>query len=171
VSTTVVALPALSPPTDELVALFDLPAAAKLHSSLPLTVTIRNYHPTRSANVTVQLEPDISDGFIVAGLRSGRVPVLLPGGEEKLTWTLIPLECGYQPIPRIKVLDRRKAIPATSSTDGAPQAEGLVGELVKIIDLRRDQRRIVQVETEGEGGDTTDIVDSGTTFGSILVLP
>ncbi|KAJ2918543.1 hypothetical protein MD484_g1826, partial [Candolleomyces efflorescens] len=169
-STTVVALPALTPPMDELVALFDLPASAKLHTSLPLTVTVRNYHPTRSANVTVQLEPDIADGFIVAGLRSGRVPVLLPGGEEKLTWTLIPLECGYQPIPRIKVLDRRKAIPVAPS-DGAPQAEGLVGEPVKVVDLRRDQRRVVQAETEGEGGDTTDTIDSGTIFGSILVLP
>ncbi|KAJ2928613.1 hypothetical protein H1R20_g8470, partial [Candolleomyces eurysporus] len=171
VSTTVVALPALSPPTDELVALFDLPAAAKLHTPLPLTVTIRNYHPTRSANVTVQLEPDLSDGFVVAGLRSGRVPVLLPGAEEKLTWSLIPLECGYQPIPRIKVFDRRKAIPATSSTDGALQAEGFVGDPVKVVDLRRDQRRVVQVEAESEGGDTTDIVDYGTNFGSVLVLP
>lgn len=148
-----------------------MPAAATLHEPLPFTVIIRNYHPIRSANVTIQLEPENSDGFIVAGLRSGRVPVLLPGAEEKLTWTLIPLECGYQTIPRIKVLDRRKVIPVASSTDEAPQVEGFVGDPVKVIDLRRDQRSIIQNEREAEGGDATDIVDRGTNFGSILVLP
>ena len=57
------------------------------------------------------------------------------------------------------------------SKKGFAPTEGLVGEPVKVVDLRRDQRRVVQVETEGEGGDTTDTIDSGTTFGSILVLP
>lgn len=172
-STTIVPLPPLSPPSDTIVALFDIPPAAKLHAPLPLTVLLRNYHPTRSANVTVQLEPDLADGFVVAGLRSGRVPVLLPGAEEKLQWTLIPLECGYLSIPKIRILDRRRAIPAPPGGEEGLQ-EGYVGEPVRTVDLRRDERRQERVRAEGEGAEGRDsdaIAKSGSNLGSVLVLP
>lgn len=173
-STTIVPLPPLSPPGDTLVALFDMPATAKLHVPVPLTVFIRNYHPTRSANVIVQLEPDVSDGFVLTGLRSGHIPIILPGAEEKLQWTLIPLECGYLDIPKIRILDKRRTVPAPPAGEEVPQ-DGNAGEPVRVIDLRRDQRRkeIVNVETGVEEGEETEtrILDSGTNIGSIFVLP
>ena len=57
--------------------------------------------------MAVTLELDASDAFIVAGLRNGRLPILLPGSEEKLAWILIPVECGDVKVPRIKAIDVR----------------------------------------------------------------
>ena len=68
---------------------------------------MRNRRPTKSANVVVQVEFDAADGFVLAGLRSGRVPVLLPGAEEELRWNMVPVECGLVRVPRIRVVDRR----------------------------------------------------------------
>jgi len=84
-STTVIPLPALQPPVEGLLALLSVPPAATLHVPISLTLTVRNYHPSRSANVIIQLELDASDGFVIAGLRSGRIPILMPGEEERLT--------------------------------------------------------------------------------------
>ncbi|TFK44945.1 Gryzun, putative trafficking through golgi-domain-containing protein [Crucibulum laeve] len=163
-STSIFPLPQLRPPNDDLVALLNVPPTATLHSPISLDLIIRNYHSSRSANVTVQLEPDTFDGFVVAGLRSGRVPVLMPGGEEKLTWKLIPIECGYVRIPRLKVLDRRKAVAAAQgATEGVTGAEA-IGELVKVVDVRRDERRI-----SGKEGD--EILESQGGPDTILVLP
>ncbi|KAF9486045.1 hypothetical protein BDN70DRAFT_870556 [Pholiota conissans] len=157
-------LPSLRPPGDTLVALLDAPPQAKLHTPVSISLTIRNYHPTRSANITVHLEPDSLDAFVVAGVRDGRVPVLLPGSEEKLVWNMIPIECGYVTLPRIKVMDRRKAIPASqSSTEAGVTADSSAGDIVKVVDLRYDMRQTadnsVAETARGEGP------------GTILVLP
>ncbi|KAF5386217.1 hypothetical protein D9615_002311 [Tricholomella constricta] len=161
-ATTVVPMPALRPPVEGLLALLSVPPAATLHVPISLILTIRNYHPSRSANVVVQLELDASDTFIVAGLRSGRVPILMPGEEEKLTWKLIPIECGHAKIPRIKVIDRRPVF-----TGGAEPTSEMVtkGELVKIVDVRFDQR---PAHTTGTKNDVD--LDDGA-LGTILVLP
>ena len=55
-SATLFSLPTLHPLSDELIALLDVPPVAKLHEPIPLTLTIRNRHPTRTADVHVQLE-------------------------------------------------------------------------------------------------------------------
>ena len=93
--------------------------------------------------MTVQLEPDAADAFIVAGLRHGRVPILLPGTEERLTWNLIPIECGFVRIPRVKVVDRRRAIQVAGShpTPGGEGVQGSEGEDVKIVDVRWEARQ------------------------------
>lgn len=171
VSTSRFPLPPLRPPTDGLVALLSVPPLAKLHVPVSLHLTIRNQHPSRSANVTVQLDPDPSDGFVVAGLRSGRVPILLPGGEEKLCWKLIPVECGYVKIPKLKVVDRRKTI-ASSQGIGGPNAEvETEGEVVKVVDVRLD-RRHQGTEADGhEGVDATKPEEGADGMGTVLVLP
>ncbi|KAG9221235.1 hypothetical protein CCMSSC00406_0008930 [Pleurotus cornucopiae] len=139
-STTIISLPFLRPPREELIALMSAPPTGQLHTPVPVTLSIRNNHPTRSANIFVQLEPDPSDGFVVAGARSARLPILMPGSEEKITWKLIPLECGYVKIPRIKVTDRRKAI-ASAQGIGGPNAEiETEGEIIKIINVALDRR-------------------------------
>ncbi|CCL99236.1 uncharacterized protein FIBRA_01251 [Fibroporia radiculosa] len=136
-------LPQLRPPTDGLVALLDIPPIAKLHVPFLLRLVIRNGHPSRAANVVIQLEIDSSDPIIVSGLRSGRIPIILPGAEETLVWKLIPIECGAVKIPRIKVMDRRKDIHSLASLEAEPDHEG---EIVRIVDIRSDER----METSGE---------------------
>lgn len=167
-SKTLAPLPILQPTTDDLVALVDIGPTATLHVPMPMTIIVRNNHPQRSADIAVQLEPDMMDGFVVAGLRAGRVPVLLPGVEERLTWSLIPLECGYARIPRIRVFDRRKAKQNAVPSE-VPNPDTSIGEPVKVVDLRRDRRHRVSIQ--GEEGDDTIDHDPGTEFGIVLVLP
>ncbi|KAH9829287.1 Gryzun, putative trafficking through golgi-domain-containing protein [Rhodofomes roseus] len=124
-ATTRFSLPTLRPPRDGLIALLDVPPTAQLHTPLTLRLVVRNRQPTRSANVVVHLETDNSDAFIAAGLRNGRLPILLPGAEETVLWRLVPVECGFVRIPRIRVADWR--------TD--PGTEGELQErIVRIVD-------------------------------------
>ena len=143
---------------DSIVALLDVSPQGTLHVSMSLTLTIRNYHPTRSANILVQLEPDSMDGFVVSGLRDGRVPVLLPGSEEKLIWNIIPIECGYVKVPQIKVTDRRNAVPGPQGESGAT-TDAFPGDVIKVVDVRREVR---------QSGSST---DEQETLPTILVLP
>ncbi|TFY61713.1 hypothetical protein EVJ58_g4338 [Rhodofomes roseus] len=154
-ATTRFSLPTLRPPRDGLIALLDVPPTAQLHTPLTLRLVVRNRQPTRSANVVVHLETDNSDAFIAAGLRNGRLPILLPGAEETVLWRLVPVECGFVRIPRIRVADRR--------TD--PGAEGELQErIVRIVDVRADERREVKEDgTVEEGPQLAEPV--------ILVLP
>jgi trafficking protein particle complex subunit 11 len=105
-----------------------------------MTLTLRNRHPTRSANVTVHVDVDGAEGgFVVAGARAARVPVLLPSGDEHvLRWNLIPVECGVLRLPPVRVLDRRK--PFVAGQQGAGPEVDLLGEPVKVIDVRWDVR-------------------------------
>lgn len=147
---------------DDLIALLDIPSTAKLHSPISMHLTVRNLRPARSANVVIQLDLDpMSDSFIVSGIRQGRLPVLMPGAEERLTWNLIPVECGHVKIPKIKLTDRRPVIdaqlPANSASGKPAQAEG---EDVDIVDVRME----LQMD-----GDTP--VRSSAGAQTILVLP
>lgn len=154
-------------PQEDVVALLEVPSLAKLHVPLDLNLSIRNYNPTLSANILFQLETDNADTFVVSGLRSGRIPILLPGAEEKMTWRLIPIECGHLQLPKLRVFNRRKAVvpvQAQGNADGA--AGGDEGEVVEIIDIRQDRRL---------GSETGQIFKAGREESSgqmsILVLP
>ena len=152
-------LPTLQPPPDGLVALLKTPSVATLHVPIQLTLLIRNYQKTRSANITVHLEADGQDGFVAAGLRNGRIPILLPGTEEKIVWQITPIDCGYLKLPNIRVVDRRRTLPQGS---GEAHSEG---ESVRVVDFRTDHRRITVSET---GGVHVEEHDGDNT---ILVLP
>ncbi|KAF9268549.1 hypothetical protein L218DRAFT_852654 [Marasmius fiardii PR-910] len=164
-------LPPLQPPIDGLIALLDPPTVAKLHQPIAMSLRIRNHHPTRSANVTVHLDPDPLDGFIMTGLRNGRVPVLLPGGEEKLTWKLVPVECGYVQLPKIRVVDRRKAIASAQGLGGPGTDVELEGVPVKIVDVRTEQK-VLSIITTGEAAEGNDekFVNLSK-IADVLVLP
>ncbi|KAI0776280.1 Gryzun, putative trafficking through golgi-domain-containing protein [Trametes elegans] len=164
-STTRFPLPPLLPPSDGLIALLDAPTTAHLHAPIPLRLTIRNRHPTRTAAATVQLEPDTGDAFVVAGLRHGRVPILLPGQEDHVTWNLIPVECGLVRVPRVKVLDRRNAVQIAPGVGGAGE-EQPEGEEVEIVDVRWDGR---PERVEDEEGNEVRVVKGRDAF--VLVLP
>ena len=124
--------------------------------------------------MTVQLEPDATtDAFVVAGLRHGRIPILLPGAEESITWNLIPVECGLVRVPSIKVLDRRSAVQVSQQAEqgaagqGAPIQEG---DMVRIVDVRWEARSERGQESDGTG----DLPVVRTVKGNdafVLVLP
>jgi hypothetical protein len=158
--TTFISLPSLRHPSDGLVALLNVPPVATLHDPITLSLIIRNYHPSRSANIAVQLEPDTLDGFIVAGLRSGHIPVLLPGAEEKLLWRLIPVECGHVRIPRLKIFNKRAAIVAAQGSDqSGSNADIPSGEVVRVVNVGHDR------------GCSVDVGPAGGEDHTILVLP
>lgn len=131
-----------------------------------MTLKIRNLHPSFSANVTAQIDPDPSDAFVISGLRSGRVPILLPGGEEELTWRLIPVECGYVKVPRLKLVDRRPRGLAELETDG---------EAIKVVDIRWDRKVGPQEESRNVRASLdsvhTGVAEAETALPTILVLP
>ncbi|KAI3619017.1 glutathione transferase omega-1 [Moniliophthora roreri] len=168
--TTTFTPPPLQPPVDGLIALLDIPPQAKLHQPITLTLTIRNRQISRSENITVQLEPDPTDGFIVTGLRNGRVPLLLPGAEERLVWKLIPVECGYVKPPKIRVLDRRKAIASAQGLAGPDSEVETEGVPVKIVDLRIEQK-LAAPKDVGEDANQEVLSIDESNIANVLVLP
>lgn len=98
------------------------------------------------------------------------MPLLLPrGGEEKIVWKVVPIDCGWVKIPRVRVVDRRKAVgqgaAGASGQGGAAagaQATSESGDIVKVVDVRYDVRR------EADGGA---FVDGNPGVGTVLVLP
>ncbi|KAI0079255.1 hypothetical protein K474DRAFT_1617849 [Panus rudis PR-1116 ss-1] len=170
-------LPSLQPPTSDLVALLQVPNTATLHVPILATLTIRNNHPTRSANILLQLDTDtLNDGFVVAGLRSGRIPILLPGTEEVVRWNLVPVECGWVKVPKIKVTNRRKDV-IGNGPNSQPEDETEV-ESVQVIDVRWDSIPEDYVAREGDAGvrKSSDVPKIETTHGRsheamVLVLP
>ncbi|KAF8119406.1 Gryzun, putative trafficking through golgi-domain-containing protein [Boletus edulis] len=154
-SSTYISLPLFRPPRETLVALLSVPATAKLHTPNPIHLTVRNRRGSRSAVISVALDLQPSDGFVVAGLKSGRLPLVLPGTEARVTWNVIPIECGYVKVPRVKVMDHRRGGGGEEGTAGEKDGEG---EVVRVVDVRFEQLR-----WEGEGGEGD--------VGTILVLP
>jgi trafficking protein particle complex subunit 11 len=162
-STTKFKLPPLKPPTDDLVALLNLPSTGKLHVPMMMKLTVRNGDPSRTAVVTVHLEPDPSDGFVVAGLRSGRLPMLLPETETTIDWKLIPVECGFVKVPKMKVIDRRKAIipPGQEPLDPQPEpGSDAEGDILKLVDVRWGGRTGSGEEARAAGN-----------IASVLIIP
>lgn len=168
-ATTRIALPTLKPPIDSLVAMLHVPPLVHLHQPFTVELVISNRHPTRTACPSVTIEPDStpssssqpsSDGFVIAGMRAGRLPVLIPGAETRVSWRLIPLECGIAVrLPKIRVRDLRaivsapqrereqvQAQPAEGQHDGDVGSIGAgpvpdVGDEIPIIDARWDKRK------------------------------
>lgn len=168
-------LPPLSPPQDGLEALLDVPTTARLHAPIQIRLIVRNRRPTRSANIVVQVDFDSSDGFVLAGPRAGRIPVLPPGGEETMIWNAIPIECGTAQLPKIRVTDRRAAAVCSTPAGAAPETalESMV-EPVPVVDLRRDERTLVAAESSqsiaaNAGKKTTDEREPSDI--TVLVLP
>ncbi|KAI0261262.1 Gryzun, putative trafficking through golgi-domain-containing protein [Gloeopeniophorella convolvens] len=156
-------LPILRPPRSGLIALLTLPASAKLHTPIHAYLTLRNHHPTRTASLSVQLEPDAADAFLIAGPRNARVPTLLPGTETRLVWTLVPMECGFVQLPKIRVTDKRRGGP-TSPTEPPPVMED-EGTPVRVVDRRRDEK----LEAADDAAEGTPA--GAGVIGPVLVLP
>lgn len=148
-----------------LVALLRVPAVGRLHQPLIIDLILRNESQVRTADVSVSIAvgagPGIGEAeneagggqriqqqqpqFVLAGIKNARVGVVLPGEEMKLVWVLVPLECGYLDVPRVRVLDRRGG-------------EGS-GEEVEVVDAERFW------------GDEEKVATANEKVGSVLVLP
>ncbi|KAF8514641.1 Foie gras liver health family 1-domain-containing protein [Hysterangium stoloniferum] len=127
-----ISLPQLSVSQDSMVALLELPAAGVPHLPITIKLRLRNHHPWRTADIHLQLEP--SDNFVVSGLRSGNLPVLLAGSEESLSFNIIPVSCGIARLPTFKLFDRRKETQERQSHEGAE------GARIPTIDSRVEER-------------------------------
>jgi hypothetical protein len=150
-----------------------------LHVPTELRLVLRNRHPSRSAEVTVHVEADPLDGFVLAGMRSGRAPFLLPGAECELRWNLLPIECGFVRLPRVRVVDRRKPFVAgaQAAAPGHNPETDLPGDVVKIVDVRWDTRdaeggEYVIPRRDPDGLGLEDSEENGAPHvGAVLVLP
>jgi hypothetical protein len=126
------------------VALLQVPPIGRLHEPLSVELILRNESPVRTANVSISIgvatgsgagdaEADGGGGqgtlpqqqFVVAGIKNGRLGVVLPGEEQRVVWVVVPLECGYLRVPRVKVLDWRG------------RGEEGIGEEVEVVDATR----------------------------------
>lgn len=103
----------------------------------------------------MSLDPQPTEGFVVAGLRNGRLPLVLAGGEEKVRWHVVPIECGYVKVPRVRVMDHRRG---EGKGEGQGQEEAQ-GEAVRVVDVRFE-RWGGKGEGEGEVDHTILVVPS-----------
>ena len=87
----------------------------------------------------------------------------------ELIWSLIPIECGFVQVPRIRVKKQNSGPPTpTDPAEQAPATED-EGTPVRVFDLRREER-VEVVDTDEAPEDDPAGVDTGS-IGPVLVLP
>lgn len=165
-ATTAITLPQLNPPGDDLVAFVEPPATVRLHVPFTLRLVIQNRHASRTADLALQLEPN--EHFVLSGLRTGRVPLLIAGAQEELLFNAIPLTCGELRLPVIKLLDRRSAINAHTDPygDGRPASPALNAQ--PEVELVSVPVRDARFDAQSPSGD--DVYPSLERM-TVLVLP
>jgi hypothetical protein len=151
--------------------LIEPPAIAKLHVPFTLPVKLWNGNRYRTAELSFFLEP--TDGFVVAGLKSATLPLLLPGTAEELVFNVVPINVGILRLPNFKVTLRTSPQKAQEESDPRRSTDTLGGtgngEIVEPIDMRWDERdaegvKVYRTETDG----TVRQVDGSM---SLLVIP
>ncbi|GJJ08598.1 hypothetical protein Clacol_002817 [Clathrus columnatus] len=145
-ATTDVSIPPFAAQPDSVHAVLELPATGILHVPFIAILRILNQHPWKTFDGYFQLEP--SDHFVVSGLRSGALPLVVGGCEERIPFKLIPVSCGIIQLPAFQITDRRKG-PAAREQEGAvkryPVIDGRIeerGQDVKTDNLTSDKGRI-----------------------------
>jgi len=108
------------------------------------------------AELSFFLEP--TDGFVVAGLKSATLPLLLPGSAEELVFNVVPINVGTRQLPNFKVTLRTFPQKGQEESDPQRSTETLggtgTGEIVEPVDMRWDERdaegaRIYRTEADG----------------------
>ena len=136
--------------------LIEPPAVAKLHVPFALPVKLWNGNQRRTAELSFFLEP--TDGFVVAGLKSATLPLLLPGTAEELVFNVIPISVGVRRLPNFRVTLRTTPQKRQEEGDSRRSTETLggtgTGEIVEAVDLRWDERdaegaKIYRTEADG----------------------
>ena len=166
-----ISLPNLHPPHFGVTVLIKPPAVAKLHVPFTLPVKLRNGNHHRTAELSFLLEP--TDGFVVAGLRSATLPLLLPGTAEELVFNVVPVTVGILRLPNFKVTLRTLPQKGQEESDPLRSTDTLggtgVGEIMESVDMRWDERdaegaKIYRTEADGSVRE----VDGSMT---LLVIP
>lgn len=151
-----VPLPNLQPPHFGVTVLIEPPAVAKLHVPFTLPIKLRNGNQYRTAELNFFLEP--TDGFVVAGLKSATLPLLLPGAAEELTFNVVPINVGVLRLPHFKVNLRTSPQKGQEESDAQRSTDTLAaagtGEIVEPVDMRWDERdtegaRVYRMEVDG----------------------
>ena len=151
--------------------LIDPPAVAKLHVPFALPVKLWNGNQHRTAELSFFLEP--TDGFVVAGLKSATLPLLLPGTAEELVFNVVPITVGVRRLPNFKVTLRTMPQKATEESDPQRSTDTLggtgTGEIVEPVDMRWDERdaegaKIYRMDVDG----SVRLIDGSM---SLLVIP
>jgi len=152
----VVPLPNLHPPHFGVTVLIEPPAVAKLHVPFTLPIKLWNGNKYRTAELSFFLEP--TDGFVVAGLKSATLPLLLPETAEELTFNVIPINVGVLRLPHFKVNLRTLPQKGQEESDVQRSTDTLggagTGEIVESVDMRWDERdaegaRVYRAEIDG----------------------
>ncbi|KAF8308283.1 hypothetical protein DL93DRAFT_2220330 [Clavulina sp. PMI_390] len=123
-ATTVLSIPSLHPPREDIIALLSCPPSALLHEAFALTLVIHNRQRSRTADV--YLDVDSSEAFVLAGPRHARLTTLLPGTSEEVRYRLMPLLTGVVKLPNFRVVDRRKQL-GFAGTELPAEGEGVTG--------------------------------------------
>jgi hypothetical protein len=151
--------------------LIEPPAVAKMHVPFTLPVKLRNGNQHRTAELSFFLEP--TDGFVVAGLKSATLPLLLPGTAEELVFNMVPIQVGILRLPYFRVTLRTFPQKGQEESDPRRSPDMLggtgTGEIVESVDMRWDERdvegvRVYRTEVDG----SVRQVDGSM---SLLVLP
>lgn len=136
--------------------LIEPPTVAKLHIPFTLPVKLWNGNQHRVAELSFFLEP--TDSFVVAGLKSATLPLLLPGTAEELVFNMVPINVGPRRLPNFKVIQRTLPQKGQEESDPQRSTDTLggtgTGEIVEPVDVRWDERdaegaRIYRTEADG----------------------
>lgn len=147
-------------------AFLDPPSSARLHWPFTMRLVIQNRHYSRTADLALQVEP--SDNFVISGMRSGRVPLLIAGAQEELLFNVIPLSCGTLRLPTFILLDKRSATLANADPYGDGRPASPAQNAPAEADLVRVPVRDARLDAHFESGaDVYSTVERMT----ILVLP
>jgi hypothetical protein len=99
-------LPELRFPPLGLAAFIQYPAAGKLHA--PMCCHMRISNPLTQPTAKVEIRFDANESFVFVGLRQGQLPLLTPGMNVHVTFTIIPMAVGYVAAPDVRVEKRRE---------------------------------------------------------------
>ncbi|EJT96878.1 hypothetical protein DACRYDRAFT_112219 [Dacryopinax primogenitus] len=101
---TLISLPPLLAPAHAVIGVLTPPYTVYMHSPFAMRLSVQNYHTTRSAAVSVQVEP--SEAFSIPGPRKTRLTALGPGASVDVLFRVYPTALGMQKLPPITILEQ-----------------------------------------------------------------
>ncbi|KZT58702.1 hypothetical protein CALCODRAFT_432256 [Calocera cornea HHB12733] len=101
---TLISLPPLLAPANAIIGILTPPYTVYMHSPFAMRLAVQNYHTTRSAAVSVQV--DSSESFSIPGPRKTRLTALAPGASVDVLFRVYPTMLGMQKLPPITILEQ-----------------------------------------------------------------
>jgi len=101
---TLISLPPLLAPAHAIIGVLTPPYTVYMHSPFAMRLSVQNYHTTRSAAVSVQVDP--SEAFSIPGPRKTRLTALAPGASVDVLFRVYPTALGMQRLPPITIMEQ-----------------------------------------------------------------